>query len=165
MACKPDLSFLVRVNKVPPDTSEGVLLYSTPTTGSTGSTSRPVNEIRFSGGAMLCFREDPNSSVTGLHIDIAQCPTCQLPPTWAGQVMMVNASAPSAGSGIVLKAQEMSTGTWHSAINNPPGIDGGRPIIRNTFGQGLVYVAIALVAFGVIYLFAKWWNSSHPSGP
>ena len=169
MACKPDLSFLVRVNKVPPDTTEGVLLYTTPTTSSTGSTSKPVNEIRFSGTTMLCFREDPASTVKGLHIDVEPCGSmCQLPPTWDGQVMMLNVSSGTGGSGggaLMLKAQEMTTGVWHSAANNQPGIDGGRPIIRNTFGQGIVFVAIALVAIAVIYVFARWWKNTHPAGP
>jgi hypothetical protein len=82
--------------------------------------------------------------------------------------MMVNASAPSPGSnggGIFLKAQEIAGGTWHSALINPPGVDGGRPIIRNTFGQGLVFVAIAIVAIAVIYVLARWWNNTHPAPP
>ena len=167
MACKPDLSFLVRVNKVPPDANEGVYLYATATTGP----SKPVNAITFSGTAQLCFREDPSSTVNGLHIDIAQCPMCQLPPVWDGQVMMVVASAPSPGSNggaLALKAQELVTGTWHSALTNPSGIDGGRPIIRNTFYQGIVLVAIALVAIGVIYMFARFaktWSVAKPSVP
>ena len=173
MACTPSLSYYVRVNKVPPDTQEGVLLYTKPPPGSTSSTSvsKPVSEITFSGTTMLCFSEDPSSTVKGLHLDVAQCGNCQLPPTWDGQVMSVVASAPSAGSSggaLVLKAQEIVTGTWHSALTNPPGIDGGRPIIRNTFGQGIVLVAIALVAIGVIYMFArlaKNWNPSAKTKP
>jgi len=168
MACKPELSYLVRVNKVPPDANEGVYLYTTPTTSSTGSTSKPVNAISFSGTVQLCFREDPASTVKGLHLDIAQCPMCQLPPVWDAQAMMVTATAPSPGSsggGLFLKAQEMVSGTWHSALTNPPGVDGGRPIIRNTFGQGIVFVAIALVAIAVIYVFARWWKNTHPAGP
>jgi hypothetical protein len=168
MACKSELSFLVRVNKVPPDAHDGVYLYTTPTTSTTGSTSTPVNVIPFSGTEQLCFREDPASTVKGLHIDIAQCPMCKTPPVWDGQVMMVAAAAPSPGSsggGLFLKAQEMAGGTWHSALTNPPGIDGGRPIIRNTFGQALVFIAIAIVAIAVIYVFARWWKSTHPTGP
>ena len=90
MACKPELSFLVRVNKVPPDAYDGVLLYTTPTTSTTG-TSKPVNAITFSGTAQLCFREDPASTVKGLHLDIAQCAMCQLPPAWDGETMIVTA--------------------------------------------------------------------------
>jgi hypothetical protein len=173
MACTSSFSYYVRVNKVPPDAQEGVLLYTKPPTGSTGGTlvSKPVSDITFSGKTMLCFSEDPSSTVTGLHIDIAQCANCQLPPVWDGQVMMVVASAPSPGSGggaLALKAQEMGTGTWHSALTNPPGIDGGRPIIRNTFNQGIVLVAIALIAIGVIYMlavFAKKWSIAAKAKP
>ncbi|HEY6894770.1 MAG TPA: hypothetical protein VI258_11420 [Rhodanobacteraceae bacterium] len=167
MACKPELSFLVRVNKAPPDAYDGVYLYTTPSTTTAGGASKPVNAITFSGSAQLCFREDPASTVKGLHLDIAQCPMCQLPPVWDGQAMTVNATAPSPGSsggGLFLKAQEIAGGTWHSALTNPPGIDGGRPIIRNTFGHGLMFVAIAIVAIAVIYVFARWWKSTHPVG-
>ena len=162
MTCS--LNYYVRV----PDTSK-VLLYTAPTPTNTAPvSSSPVNEIPFAGGATICVSEDPNSTVKKLRIDMDQCPNCTLPATWQNQVMSIAAHAPSIGSGggvFLLKVQPNGTGPWYYAANNPPGIDGGRPIIRNQFGSGIIYVAIALVAFGVIYMFAKWWNSSHPSGP
>jgi hypothetical protein len=169
VTCKPEYSFLVRLNKVPPDAYEGVYIYTKPTVGNTASVSKPVNSLTFSGSATLCFSEDPNSSVRGLKIDTdaPNCSACKGTPSWDGTVLTTDASAGTPGSGggvLVLRAQEVSTGIWHSAMVDPVGIDGGRPIIRNTFGQGIFIAAIALVAFGVIYMFAKWWISSHQSG-
>lgn len=168
MACK--INYYVRVTQQPPDAYNAVLIYTAPPPANTAPvSSNPVNEIPFSGTTTLCFSEDPASTVKKIHIDVDSCGgLCDLPPTWQNQVMAVVVHSPSIGSGgppLLLKAQETTTSIWHYASTNPPGIDGGRPIIRNTFSNGIIYVAIAIVAIGVIYMFAKWWNSSQPKGP
>ena len=164
MACNGD-SYTVRVNKAPPDPYPGLYIYSPNTSGAPSL----VTEFRYSGTRVLCFSEDASSSIKGLHIALENggCPTKSNGPTWEGETMSISVAAPSIGSSsgpLLLKAQEAASGQWHSALSNP-NVDGGRPIIRNQFGSVLVYVAIALVAFGVIYMFAKWWKNSHPTPP
>ena len=149
MTVKCDINYLVRVTKAPPDPQNALLIYSVPTPG---NLSAPVNTISVIASKYLCFTEDPASTVKNLVLSVDSCENCTKPGDWdnTAKILSVHFSGP--GGALLLDAASLG-GAQQRASQNPPGIEGGRPIIRIP-PYLFVAVGLALLAIVVIGYYA-----------
>ena len=139
-------SYLIRVNHNPPNTQNAILVYTSPTSPTTPS--MPVNTISVLFSKTLCFSEATASTVKNVVLSVENCGNCTMPGVWdsAGKVLVVQFNGP--GGDLGLKAVTVA-GVETRASSNPPGIQGGRPIIRY---PPYLFVAIGFALLAVVVI-------------
>ena len=116
----------------------------------------PVRELALGNTTKLCFVADTaHSSVPTFTVDLDRCDnaTCTVVTSTSGLTIQFTPSAVVSGT-LYLKAT--SGTTTYLARNNPPELQGGKPIIRGVFGFTLVLAVAMLGILAIGYLIYRF---------
>ena len=140
MAC-----LLVRVNPTSSGAFNGVAIID-PATG------RGFNGASVGNGTVFCFAEDAShSSIGAFKVGLESCNSCKIV---AGAQPFSLSFSPRIGNADTLLLKAVAGASTYRSSQNPPGLDGGRPIIRNSLD--LVLVVSVVVAGLIVIGYAVW---------
>jgi len=152
MAASCSESYLVRVTQNPPDPQNAILVYTSPT--SPTAPSVPVNAISVTSSKTICFSEATASTVKNLVLSVDDCGNCIKPGDWdsTAKVLAVQFNGP--GGLLQLKAIS-PTGVETRTSTNPPGIQGGRPIIRYPPYIFILMTLALLAVVAIVFVYKR----------
>lgn len=142
---------LVRVNPTTSSALNGVTVFDQKGNG--------FNTVTLRNGSPLCFIEDRtpgHSAIQNFKIEVESCSICKNVVWDPGTKQLSMTVSPNIGAGNNMLLKATADGSTYLASTNPPGLDGGRPIIRNTFDTFILVAVLVAVTLVVGYAVYRW---------